>query len=393
MSTLPITRSPSFDPYVISREISGYMGPEEEDFLIKRTFIQHFFAKHAGYPPGYAADTYLDWTQRSVEVQKAIDSSFSRLTSDTSSQWGAYNGRDWYFGWIKEYLLLTTLIDQAPAGQTVITVIDIGAGDFQWGRELAKRLNEDKWIRPGITIQIINVRGESCTDTIIEEGRCKVYYLGNFKVEELHSELRKRKIFVENQVDLIVSKWCFTHLVDPVGTYQQTFNLLRPDTGIFLGHGFQFFLNSQTDDWDSWKSCGTRKTNMKRLIIDTKAPALLRGSDSPRDPDEFIVQRLGEFPLKLSMREKALERRRNYDTSYHSKGSASVCVFSREEEDYDKTHKIKTFGLYGDPLLGTKSLFDWLLANNIITTYRAWGPLLVPVEEEPAGSASKAVPS
>ena len=39
--------------------------------------------------------------------------------------------------------------------------------------------------------------------------------------------------------DLIVSRWCFRHLADPLGTFQQTLNLLNED-GYFLVDGFYF---------------------------------------------------------------------------------------------------------------------------------------------------------
>ena len=189
------------------------------------------------------------WSQRSKSVNDDIDHSFEKLVKQSTSGWGTFNGSsDYTILGVDEQVLMKRIIKEAPKEQKEFYVLDIGAGNFQWSKSLADYLDKQTDLPEDIKIHIIGVRGESYFgDRIVETNRCKIYNLGAFKVEELFEQFKKEGLNLQNNVDLAISSWCFRHLNDPVGTFAQTYDLLRPKSGIFLFDGF-FYLTQQ-DNW------------------------------------------------------------------------------------------------------------------------------------------------
>jgi hypothetical protein len=48
---------------------------------------------------------------------------------------------------------------------------------------------------------------------------------------------------LENNVDLIVSRFSLRHMIDPIGTMLQAYDLLKPNTGLILTDDFSFLLH------------------------------------------------------------------------------------------------------------------------------------------------------
>ena len=85
------------------------------------------------------------WKSRTSESNHAISRAFQSIAQDTKSIWGLFNGRETYgIGRIKEHKLMKKLILGAQAECKDFYALDIGAGNYQWGRKLAKYLNEKK---------------------------------------------------------------------------------------------------------------------------------------------------------------------------------------------------------------------------------------------------------
>jgi hypothetical protein len=229
----------------------------------------------------------------------------------------------------------------------------------------------------GITVRIINVRGEKdkyirCfpLDGLHNKVSIITYSLGEFRVEELINDLKKEGLDIEGRVDLITQHWCFPHLVDAVGTFIQSYNLLRPETGLFLGSGFYFLLTDQEKF-----NYRTQKNNVLRLLQDTRAPTLLQSDDGR--VDRFIVRRLDDFPCEIEMQYQGLKNRELDE--YEPLGARTVCVFKRVSQDFEKEYTITYPGMYsGCNLYGSKSLYDWLKKNQLIGPGKSWGPVLVP---------------
>lgn len=79
---------------------------------------------------------FLDWRDRPPELNYRIQRAFDRLQSDTECKWVLYNGSSGGYGLcgVDEYSLMKTLIEIAPPSQKTFCALDVGAGNFQWGR-------------------------------------------------------------------------------------------------------------------------------------------------------------------------------------------------------------------------------------------------------------------
>jgi ankyrin repeat protein len=311
---------------------------------------------------------YLDWTQRPESLQCDISSAFDRIVRDTSSSWNLYNGSPGYFICdINDYSLVKKIIQAAKGTRKEFYALDIGAGNYQWSQGLADFIDQQTDLPNDIKLHIIGVRGESYLgNRAIETARCKIYYLGAFKIEELFAEFKKQNLDIENKVDLAVSRWCFRHLADPVGTFQQTYNLLRPETGFFLLDGF-FLLHEKEHMEDQ-----DHNVQMTQLLLDTKAPFLTNFFDGTRSLNHFILQRPDTTPCQLPM---------SYlDEVYigwgWQNGSEIVTRFKREpqKEDSEGFHLSRNY----DEYCGDKKMYEWLRQNRLIERFfnsNVWKPL------------------
>ncbi len=254
------------------------------------------------------------------------------------------------------------LILGAPVGCTDFYALDIGAGNYQWGRGLAKYLNSKKDIPKDVTIHIIGIRGETNLDkTVTELGQCKLYEFGKFQVETLMDEFQQRGLHLSNKVDLIVSKWCFRHLVDNVGTFTQTLDLLRPKTGHLLIDGFFFLAQNE-------RMCGESlnfNARMTRLCLETQAPFLTRCYDSAGSLDHFIVNKPDDRPCHLN---------RQY--------IGTVDIGSGWDIKSETVTRFIEFNGKVPPLLwegdyrGDKGLYERLKQNGLLCkSNEVWGPL------------------
>jgi SAM-dependent methyltransferase len=345
---------------------------------------------------GYLGDRCLDWTQRPEALRTKITEAFCKVNKDTESKWGLYNGSD-------EYVMLQTqdnnlveaIIRNAPKTQKEFWFLDIGAGNFDWGRwrkwflkdHLARPwpLNccqqKQSWLPRDIKINIVGIRGEQNSESKAAQlaDNIRVYNIGSFRVEDLHQEFQR--VFgysLEGRIDLIVTHWCFRHLVDPVGTFVQAYNLLRPGSGLFFFDGF-FFLPEQ----ETIGNVNPVKT-MITLLEETQAPFLMQKHDSCRSLPHFVVRRPSSEPCRLLM---------NYFSSDHMPwgyqvGSGQVTRFTKPYQDAAQSGKFFRWKRGDTTVYGDKPLFDWLMTHNVFwkgwkgNEPPAWDPLTLAVKEE-----------
>src|SRR5207245_1648669 len=102
-------------------------------------------------------------------------------------------------------------------------------------------------------------------EAVTASGSCKIYKLGAFKVEDLETELRKHG-FPPNCIDFAISRLCMLHLVEPVGTFVQITNELRPKTGLFLSDAFTIKMG-EGDDRAGYD--GQERSRLLQLLRDT----------------------------------------------------------------------------------------------------------------------------
>ena len=309
----------------------------------------------------------LNWTQRPTAVQEEISDSFEGLIHQKVCQWGLFNGSDGYnLCGVDEYALMKRIILEAPKEQKEFYALDIGAGNFQWGKGLAEYLNRQPDLPKDIKVHIIGIRGErNLEEREIQLDRYTLYNLGAFKIEELFEEFRKQGFELENKLDLVVSRWTFRHLVDPLGTFVQTYNLLRPGTGFLLLDGF-FFLHEEDKDPEAGNK------NMLQLFLDTKAPFLTQHWNDTRSLNRFLLKRPDAAPCSLPMSYIGLER---VPEGYQI-GSGYITRFRRKSLETDQEKCIrKSFRPYSSYQFarGDKKIYDWLKKNDLISL--TWNPL------------------
>lgn|GEM_PF-1523337 len=253
----------------------------------------------------------LDWTKRPQDVQSEIESAFSDLSGHAYSGWGKFNGEThYYLMGIDEYALLKKIILEAPSTQKEFYVLDIGAGNFSLGEGIANFINGDKDLPNDITVHIFGIRGEkNAEDPIIKDKRCVRYNLGAFPIENMESEFKKLGFDLEGKLDLIVSRWTFVHFVDPVGTFVQAYNLLRPQTGLVLMDGFRL-LFEDSKEGDYWfqevyeygpKSTYNFGRQMMNFFAVLQAPFLVRNKGERAARYQFIVRRPNASPIAIPM--------------------------------------------------------------------------------------------
>ena len=313
----------------------------------------------------------LNWRDRPAALQSRIDSAFASMSKDTSSHWSLYNGSEGSSGYglceVNEYSLMESIVRKAPEDQTDFYALDIGCANFQWGIRLAEHFDGITDLPRAIKLHIINVRGEPhLGDRVIETSRCKLYKLGAFKVEELFDQFKANGLDLENKVDLVVSRYTFRHLADPVGTFTQVYDHLRPGSGILSMDGF-FFLeegdakSSYSEDYDA---------KMIRLFSDTKARFISRDHTVGGSLSHLMLQRSDASKCELPMKYEGV----CFDAPVGSNESSCMTVFSREPQETDHYEGICFSPLEGvkpgmkieDFIRGDKGLYERLKRDHII---------------------------
>jgi hypothetical protein len=265
---------------------------------------------------------------------------------------------------INEKFLLKDLVEKSK-DQNDFYVLDIGAGEFQWGKALATFALKEIKERDHLKIHIINVRGEPLsgpTNSKVEHfGFISLYYFGAFKVEDVANEFFRRKMHVHNRLDLAFSRWTLRHLVNPVGTVEKIYNLLRPKTGLFLFDGFYFCFGSEKITYKDMYP------KMLQLLTMTKAPFLARSYRQDESIDQFMLQRKDVSKLSLPIKFRSL-RIYHERLALRSASSRSVCEFRANSS----LPRVYSKNFHENVLKGDKSLYFKLRQAQLIQKKVVW---------------------
>lgn len=321
-------------------------------------------------PSETSKPTYLDPSQGPDDLDSSISYAFEKLVKNSSSQWGFFNGSNSYENCrVDEYALLRKIIQQAPEEQKDFYALDIGCGNFQWVKGVAEYIEKLDAFPKDKKVHIIGIRGERNLDAkTIETDRCKLYFLGAFKIEELFKSFKAEGLDLENKIDLAVSSWCLRHLVNPVRTFAQLYNLLRPKTGFALIDGF-FFLDEKGTLGDLYENA-----RLTQLFLDTKAPFLTRYFNGMRSLNHFMLQRPDARPCQLPM--SYLDYR--FAGEGWQIGSNIVTVYKRESQESDKEGFFVPSCEIRDSnhMYGEKKMHEWLKKNGLLTCPdTVWRPI------------------
>ena len=319
--------------------------------------------------------------QRPLALQEVIQKSFKTLENNRGAEaWSSFRGSEKYviFG-MNEHNLIANLIRSKPSQQK-FCFLDIGAGNCQWSKGLADFLNSQEDLPKNIAIKIISVCGEKIAEGILEHevlGKCELYNIGSFAVENLIAEFEKRNFQIEKSVDCIVSRAAFCHFADPVGTFEQAYNLLRPDGGLMLMDGF-FYIEGD-ESWTDYIQSNRKHLNMLYLLRLTGDPFLIRFTNDFKYPsNSFVLQRKNGTTLNLPLRYM------DYVSADQALGSGVVTRFhelpiqQREDPLFYKDYQNEG-GLYSR-CFGDKELFDQLVS--MAGTIEATGGWELKINEE-----------
>lgn len=237
----------------------------------------------------------LDIKDRPESLQKTIDFTFNELSKQQIGGW-RYNGKSSYvFLNIDPAEHVVSLSRKNPQ-QKEFFLLELGAGNFSWGKATADYINRQKDMPSGVKFHIIGVTGENYDEPqVIEKGKCKIYQIGSFKLENLKESFKKLNIDLDKKVDIITSDFTFIHLHDPVGTFIQAYDLLKPK-GLVMMQGFPVLYKGEEDYYYPARI----SDRLFQFLNLTKAPFLV-GDTQPRIMTQFILQRPDDKPLMIPL--------------------------------------------------------------------------------------------
>jgi hypothetical protein len=318
---------------------------------------------------------YLDWTDRLSGIQKKISDAYGRLSKSTSSKWNAYNGGyDYAMCGVQEDALVKAVIESAPATQKEFYFLDVGAANFEW---VCGRWMGLPDLKPGITVHVIGVRGEKYEGkqtTSYRDGAIVCHRIGCFKIEEIASEFDRLGFSLEGSVDLVVSKWTLRHLVDPVGTFAQIYNLLRPKTGRIFFDGFYFLSQDNALENEQHNEA------MVALLNDLGAPFLLTPNLAQNALFQFVLRRPNGEPCQLNMAYAGLTR----VGYFWDIAGGCVTRFTKPKQDaaiQEGTLVCEDIGFGTRFLYGDRDLFDWFFTRQLFvgSWSIAWAPIQIKI--------------
>ena len=240
-----------------------------------------------------------------------------------------------------------------------IYLMDIGGGNFQMGHAMARYIN-GKDVQKDFTLHIFNLRGEGWNgEKQVTEGNCIIYNIGNCKIEELADQLKEFSL--EGKVDCIVSSWCFRHLADPLGTFVQTYNFLRPYTGLLFMDWFFFLNEDQKLKFDVFTEANPFTQNMFSVLKYTKAPYVVQWWDCCRSLDRFVLRKPDNNPCRLPLAYKNTE---SLEDGYQV-GSSTITVFKKLPTPNFQTKPPEEFD--NQSYLGHPELWSYFVENELFT--------------------------
>jgi|GEM_PF-3633228 len=247
-----------------------------------------------------------------------IDEAFQKLSKLTGSKWNFNGDKASYrlFNYRDEYQFIKQIILNSPE-QKEFLFLDLGAGQFGFSQYICEKLERDKTIPEDIKVKFVSVRGESSKEPykVITSKKCTQYNLSAFPVEQLETAFQRvREIHpdfpqMEGNVDFSISKMTFLHLVDPLGTLVQAYQMLKPETGLLMSDGFYCELlndyHSASNDRGFFEGFGQHHTLYLALIL-SGAQVLINPEGISARLHQFILKRKDgqqlNIPLQYSTR-------------------------------------------------------------------------------------------
>lgn len=238
----------------------------------------------------------LDWKDRPTEVQKIGYETYRAAVEGLIPNWIFQYSTSPHFLEFNYHTLIKKII--LSSAKKNFFIIELGIGGFAWGREVKNFINSERSIPPDIMVNIISLRREKLPITITKEGKCNLQEYGNFNIENLIESLNSHSLSLNNQVDFIMSKGCFIHLADPLGTLVQLYNLLTPKTGLLSFNSFFVSINNS----DLHTTIKFAPNILRFILLTLNAPFLIYkpcNFEYNKGIERIIIQRPNNLPCKL----------------------------------------------------------------------------------------------
>lgn len=297
----------------------------------------------------------FSYKNRPQNITDLIHKNFLPFHSQSTSEWGRFNGQELYeYFKIDQHKAIKQMIINEPTRKDFY-VLEIGAGDFQWGKALSDYLNKQIDLPHGIKIHIISVRGErNQEENIITDGICTRYNFGLFNAEFLHENLLKKGFDLTNKIDLIMTRYALRHFVDPIGSLQQAYNLSKPKTGLFF---FDYFFFSIKNQDNTFSNPAAMMLNIYRIAKHNTSNILL----DPHDNDQihYVLQRTTDAPFDITMCYIDHQKKDNYV------GGFIRFEYNKEKNKPSTDSKTVNFKAGLINLYGSKEFYDQLSKEDL----------------------------
>ncbi|OHE73912.1 MAG: hypothetical protein A2007_00215 [Verrucomicrobia bacterium GWC2_42_7] len=296
----------------------------------------------------------VDFHERPEAIRKCINEAFDSL-SGYSHEW-LYNGSSYYstmgideFSFIKKTIL-------AHPERKDFYVMDYGAGNFSWGYGVANFFKKQSDLPKDIRIHVISLIGEHSRDPeIVQDGNCTLYNLGRFKLEEIEDILKERMPpqfgDLTGQLDLIISAWTLRHLIDPLGSFAQLYNLLRPSSGVMFIDEFWFDQNAFPVG--EIPNSGPLSI-MPYLVIDLNVKFLFNPMTNCKNPS-YAIARTNEKKCQIPLSYSTIRHLPN--PNLFQRRTTGISVFQGSMPNFEYT---ETLFFQDYLLLGSRSLYEEL---------------------------------
>ena len=319
------------------------MEPEQDEKVSSSTSIQKIQKFHE---------------TRSERLQTDIKDAFDKISSrKEAKETFHFYGSDYYgFLGIDDNAFFDRILKESPTEQENFYVLDVGAGDFSWGKALVRYINKEN-LSPKIKVHIVSVTGEKYKGVDIQEiGSCKQYNIGAFNIENIEDIFSKSKEIGLKDVkfDWIVSRYTFIHLVDPAGTFSQCYDLLKPG-GFISMDGFPINYHNHPKI--------TRRNSIVEFLQDVGEPYLIRDYGSDRGFYQFLLKKTSENPSIPMQYADSVGWTEIANTAPHAVASFTKLTLPL---NWDTIHSPDEYvSDYTPRFYGDQKLFDWLLKEDM----------------------------
>lgn len=281
--------------------------------IMKRFFL---FSVFLVFPVGSNAFAQLgEWYRPSI-VQQEVDAAYERIEREEYNSWKtrtdgvpsrgwAFNGDGFYnLMGFDERKLIHDIALSKPSKKDIY-LVDLGAASGGWGDQAERYINSEL-TDSDQHFHIFSITGfEELKQEQVTVGKVTHYRINRFKIENLLSELKKRKLTdLVGKVDLLVSNWTLRHLVDPFGTLEQMYSLLTPAAGILMSNGFHFVLRDTSGQADLDERRDEKIRSMRgfwQVFNHSSAEYVFKRWEYEGDLDQFMLVKRNTKPLSLPL--------------------------------------------------------------------------------------------